>query len=360
MSRPKEFQTLRILLTGAAGFVGGETAARLLARGHEVLAVVHRNREVRGNDGTLLPEGGRLTLVEGDIGAERLGLKQDALGPVDLILHAAAATDFTLAEEVYARINVGGTRHALGLAGALGCPLLHVGTAYVSGTREGPILEKELDCGQAFTNGYEASKAAAERLVRGAGARAAVARPSIVMGDAVTGAMRVYGSIPNLFKVMAHGLIPAMPAAPHATLDVVPVTFVAQALATLAESMGEAVGEAFHIVAAEPLPVHAMREAMCEREGLACPEFIPPDSWRPERLPPRARRAFEAVASVYAGYLSRDPRFDDRQFRALTGLQAPPADLPYIRRMIDRALAVGYLRPSRALRPAPPSTPPAA
>lgn len=344
---------MRILLTGAAGFIGGETAARLLAGGHEVLAMTHRARDLRANDGGLLPEGGRLVFLQGDVGRERLGLDVAALGRVDLLLHAAAVTDFTLDDEVYQRINVGGTRHALDLAEALGCPLLYVSTAYVSGDREGLILEDELDCGQAFTNGYEASKAAAERLVRAAGMCAAVARPSIVMGNHATGAMRVYGSIPNLFKVMAHGLVPAMPAQPHATFDVVPVTFVAEALAAIAERIGQAAGKTFHIVAGQPLPVSEMRQAMCERPGLACPDFVPPAEWDPARLPARARRAYAAVASVYQGYLSRDPRFDDRRFRTLTGLRAPPADLPYLRRMIERAIAVGYLRPSRADRSRP-------
>lgn len=42
---------LRILITGAGELIGGEIAARLAARGHRVSGLVHRNPQVRGNDG---------------------------------------------------------------------------------------------------------------------------------------------------------------------------------------------------------------------------------------------------------------------------------------------------------------------
>ena len=61
---------LRILLTGAAGLIGGELAARLVAAGHDVTALVHRNREIRGNDGALVPVAG---VHACDIGEPLLG-----------------------------------------------------------------------------------------------------------------------------------------------------------------------------------------------------------------------------------------------------------------------------------------------
>src|ERR1700739_1901309 len=98
------------------------------------------------------------------------------------------ATGVNLSERVYREVNIGGTANVLALIGQTGrapIPLLHLSTAYVCGKRSGPVAEGELDVGQRFANGYESSKAEAERLVRAAqqqGGITAVARPSSVVG----------------------------------------------------------------------------------------------------------------------------------------------------------------------------------
>jgi 2-alkyl-3-oxoalkanoate reductase len=90
---------------------------------------------------------------------------------LDLVIHGAAATGFNLGERVYREVNIGGTANVLALIGQRGqapIPLLHLSTSYVCGERSGPVAEGELDVGQRFANGYESSKAEAERLVRAA------------------------------------------------------------------------------------------------------------------------------------------------------------------------------------------------
>ena len=62
---------LSVLVTGAAGLIGGEVCARLAARGHRVTAMVRRNPEVRGNDGALV-EG--VETVAGDVTQPLMGL----------------------------------------------------------------------------------------------------------------------------------------------------------------------------------------------------------------------------------------------------------------------------------------------
>ena len=81
--------------------------------------------------------------------------------------------------------------------------LLHVSTAYVCGRRDGPIAEEDPLPETGFANGYEASKAAGERLVRASGLTWATARPSIVVGASDTGAIRQFDTTYAAFKLIA-------------------------------------------------------------------------------------------------------------------------------------------------------------
>ena len=117
---------LSILVTGAAGLIGGEVCARLVARGHRVHALVHRTPEVRGNDGALVPVAG---VLRGDITAPGLGLTDPP--HIDLVVHCAAALEFDAPEEILTAINVEGTRNACAFAAGHGASLIHVSTAYV-------------------------------------------------------------------------------------------------------------------------------------------------------------------------------------------------------------------------------------
>ena len=60
-------------------------------------------------------------------------------------------------------------------------------------------------------------------------------------------------------------------------------------------------------------------------------------------LPPLERRLHRRVSALYASYFQRDPRFDDSRFRALTGIEAGPADQAYLSRLIAFCIAEGFL-----------------
>ena len=207
---------MKVLVTGAAGLIGGELCARLAHGGHAVTALVHRRPEVLGNAGRVVPVA---AVLRGDVTQPGLGL--GARPPaLDLVIHCAAALEFDAPEAQLSAINVAGTRHAAAFAKAAGARLLHVSTAYVCGLSEGPIAEAPVAPGTRFANNYEASKAAAEAVVRASGVPQAIARPSIVLGDSATGAIREFPAICNLFRLMARGTIRTLPVAParHARL----------------------------------------------------------------------------------------------------------------------------------------------
>ena len=336
---------MRILVTGAAGLIGGEVALLLTGRGHRVTALVHRNPAVLGNRGE--PAAVAATL-HGDVGQPGFGLPDAAAvaRDHDLILHCAATTRFDLSDAAYRATNVAGAANAVALAKAGGCALLHVSTAYVCGRRDGRIDEDDPLPADGFANGYEASKAAAEALVGASGLRWVIARPSVVVGDHRDGAIRQFDTIYAAFKLIAQGRVRHMAARADATIDFVPIDHVAAGLVALAERTEAAAGGRFHLVSAQPIPVAAFAAAIGAYPQFHAPALVPPERFDPDALPPLERRLYARMAGLYASYFQRDPRFDDARFRAVTGLACPPTGFDYLKRLIDYCVAVGFLSPA--------------
>jgi len=93
--------SLRVLMTGATGFVGRYTLKALLQRGHRIVALARTpERLPRRADGRLCVERGELS---------RLRDPSLALRPCDVVLHLAGATRPRDVEE-YDRVNRVGTR----------------------------------------------------------------------------------------------------------------------------------------------------------------------------------------------------------------------------------------------------------
>lgn len=348
---------MRILVTGAAGLIGGEVARRFVANGHRVTALVHRNPDVRGNDGEPVAEHG---VVRGDLTLPQLGLTEhDAVArDHDLVVHCAATTRFDLSDAEYRAVNVEGTARVIDLARAGGAALLHVGTAYVCGARDGPVGQDDPLPATGFANGYEASKAAGEALVAGSGLVHAIVRPSIVVGEHATGAIRQFDAIYAAFKLIAQGRVRHMAARAAATLDFVPIDHVAAGIVAVAERIEQADGGRFHLVSGQPVPVAAFAAAIGSYPQFHAPILVEPEHFHPAALPPAERRLYARVAGLYSSYFQRAPLFDDSRFRALTGLICPPPDAAYLLRLIDYAIARGFLPQDQASGPSPaPATP---
>ncbi len=336
---------MHILVTGAAGLIGGEVCARLVDAGHRVTAMVRSNPDVLSNDGKTARVD---RIVTGDLAYEgmRLGADDSAhlASGVDLVIHCAALTRFDLEKADYRATNVEGTRRALELARRNGAGFMHVSTAYVCGGRTGPVLEDDALPTGGFTNGYEASKAEAEGLVRASGVPFVIARPSIVVGDSRTGAIRQFDTIYAAFKLIAEGRVRHMPVAAGATLDFVPLDHVAAGIVALAEGHETAAGGTYHLVSGGPVPVEVFAQAIGSFEAFSAPVLVEAEGFDPATLPAMERRLYKRVAGLYANYFQRDPRFDDRNLCEFTGLQAAPMDLAMLRRLIQYCVDVGFLK----------------
>ncbi len=373
---------MRVLLTGATGFLGREVLVRLLARGHEVLVTTRqRGAEVEAEatarlramvtevePGTPLP---RLTVAFADVADPQLALSEsgrrwlDAPEPVTVV-HGAAEVRFDLPYEEMHRQNVLGTDHVLRLARRLaeGGRLVrfdHVSTAFVAGDRTDLVLEAQRDEGQRPRNAYERSKLAAEARVasaRAEGLPVTVHRPSIIVGDSRTGRASSFKVLYWPMKVYARGRFRTVFGRPDCTLDVVPVDFVAEALVRLLEEP-EAIGRTLHLAAGPGRQATLLELVrLAERRFARRPvRFIDPDVYqrwlrpvlRPLLLllrPDVARRG-----GVFLPYLRSNPSFDTREASALLaphGIVPPPVSA-YFEAILDYAEASDFGR--RAVLP---------
>lgn len=334
---------VRILVTGAAGLLGGEICALLAAAGYEVTGLVHHTPTILGNDGSHVP----VRSLPGDVSLPRFGWSKDRFAKIaashELLVHCAATVRFDLAEADYRAVNVGGVTHALALAEAGDMDFLHVSTAYACSTRDGLIRETDPLPETGFANGYEASKAEGERLVRESQLRWAIARPSIVVGEYDSGQIRQFDTTYAAFKLIAGGRVRHMPARLDATLDFVPIDHVAGGIFRLLQAMGKAAGGTFHLVSGQPLPVAAFTGTIGTYPQFQEPELVSPELFDPAKLPAIERRLFRQVAGLYASYFQRNPHFDDAAFREVTGLECPATGQAYIRRLIDYCIGEGFL-----------------
>lgn len=344
--------SLRVLLTGASGLLGGELAGRLVDRGHQVTALVRTRRRITRNDGRDLPvtdwprrEAGAVALVGGDVTQPELALAepQAVARHHDLLVHCAAATGFDLDPSIYRSMNVDGTTHAVELARSAGLSLLHVSTAYAWGRRDGAVPETALSGLLDHANGYEASKAEAERIVQASGLLHAIARPSIIVGDHSTGAIRAFNTFYVVFRLIARGLVRTLPAREDASLDLVPIDHVAAGLVDLVERMESADGRHFHLVSGAPVSMRRFRDAIAAWPQFARAELVEPARFDASVLSPGERRLHDRVLGRYASYFGHDPRFDDAAARAFTGRACRATDDAFLHRLAAFSIRAGFV-----------------
>ena len=196
---------MKVFVTGATGFIGGETVRQLRARGDEVVCLVRSPQKAAG-----LTELG-CELVSGDLGDER-AIRRGMEG-CDAVIHAAAVYEVGIPASqrpAMREANVGGTERVLGAALELKIPkVVYVSTVGIFGNTQGRIVDESYEHpAQDFTSAYEETKweahQAAKRLIA-EGLPCVIVQPGGVYGPGDT------SSIAQLLDQFLSGKMPMIP-----------------------------------------------------------------------------------------------------------------------------------------------------
>jgi dihydroflavonol-4-reductase len=195
---------MKVFLTGGTGFIGGEVARRLRARGDDVVALVRTPGKA-----TALSAIG-CTLVQGDVadaGAVRRGLDG-----ADAAIHGAAIYEVGILPSrrpAMYEANVTGTRTVLSAALDAGTPkVVYVSTIAAFGDTKGAVVDETYEHPGRYTSYYDETKHLAHQEARrqiAAGLPLVVVQPGAVYGP---GDHSVVG---DLVHKLVKGRLPFVP-----------------------------------------------------------------------------------------------------------------------------------------------------
>ncbi|MCG6498313.1 SDR family oxidoreductase [Kitasatospora sp. A2-31] len=209
-----------VLLTGASGVVGRAVLERLAD--HAVVCLTHRKPV----------DAPHAVGVAGDLTRPYFGLGRAAYEEladrVDAVVHCAAVTGFGVDAHLTEDLNVRGTGRVLAFARQAGGGGPPVSTAFV--TRRDLARDGG---GTARPEVYLDSKRRAEQALLESGAAVNVIRPSVVIGDSVTGRISQFQGLHAIAGALLKGALPLLPLDPGNRIDFVPQDVVADVIAAL-------------------------------------------------------------------------------------------------------------------------------
>jgi nucleoside-diphosphate-sugar epimerase len=185
---------MKVLVTGASGFLGGHVAELLSQRGHRVRALVRKTSD-RKHLGTLA----NVELFEGSV--EEVERVREAVDGVDAVVHAAGLVKARDPDEFFT-VNVGGTSNLVQAARGRGLKrFVFVSSLEACGpSADGrPVAADQ----ENPVTAYGRSKLAAEKVVQSAAHELAsvILRPGAIYGPRD-------GEILEAFKAIQRGLLP--------------------------------------------------------------------------------------------------------------------------------------------------------
>ncbi|KGJ77480.1 nucleoside-diphosphate sugar epimerase [Cryobacterium roopkundense] len=252
---------MKVLVTGASGFLGRAVAAEIVAAGHEVRTFQRRPSGVRGALDAL----GSLT--------SRADLLY-AVNGMDAIVHLAAKVSLAGDPAEFEAVNVGGTRDLLAAATDAGVSrFVYVSSPSVAHAGDSIMGTGALPADPARARGdYARTKARAELLALAADSdplRVVAVRPHLVWGPGDTQLIGriVHRARSGRLPLLGHGA---------ALIDTTYVDNAATAIRSALDSVDEVHGRSYVITNGEPRPVAELLAGICAAAGVAAPAWRVP------------------------------------------------------------------------------------
>lgn len=256
---------MKVLVTGAGGFIGRYVARRLVDGGYDVRAT-----DLPGIDLSYAGEMGA-DMASGDLLERRFA--SEAVEGVGAVIHLAAAFDLGLPRERLISTNVGTTMNITGAAAAAGVGMfVQYSTCDVFGLkRRGPTGEDETKKPRcAYSLSKLLSESAAMGAMRRDGLPVAVVRPTFVYGPGARYTARSFLLLPCLLSRYV-GTVPLPAGGPR--VNTIHARDMADATVVVMEAGGEAAGKSYNVaddsdmrgsefirIALEPFEVGCSRE----------------------------------------------------------------------------------------------------
>jgi nucleoside-diphosphate-sugar epimerase len=245
---------MKILVTGASGFLGRAVCGELLGRNHDVAALVRRP----GSE----PPGTRP--LAGDLG-DGASLTETLEGEApQCVIHLAAEIASQRSARRIESVNVHGTRRLLEACAASSQPRFIFASTVVTGEARGALLDEQARL--PVQTAYGRSKQHGEQLVRDSGLESAIVRPSHIYGPGGWFAQEFVKRLkqPGRFAVVGRG---------ENLWDVVHVQDVASAMVDVTERAPG--GSLYHVADDEPVSFYEFVALAARALGVGPPRRVP-------------------------------------------------------------------------------------
>lgn len=343
---------MSIFLTGSTGYIGAHVTANLLADHSDPLNLLVRARDLQEARGRLWRslqlhvdfdqfEGflqSRIRIFLGDITSPKFGVGDDEYARLvqttDSVIHCAASLN-RKSEKSCLNVNLRGTLEVIQLATRARDHhglrrFSHVSTVAVAGRRADEVIREDsaIDWNLSDYDPYGRTKKFCEHMIREllSGIPFTIFRPSIVLGDSRRPETNQFEMV-RAFVFLAG--LPVLPFRPTDKIDIVPVDFVADAIATLHQKPNPE-HDTYHLSSGGDSETFAeLTDALAKAQGRRPPVFAPrleaPSSKIVNALAGRAGKVggLATLLKVFLPYLIWNTVFDNS--RAVSEMGRRPA-----------------------------------
>src|SRR5271165_1158083 len=344
---------MAIFLTGSTGYLGSYLAAGIFSEYTDRLNLLVRAKTEQEARERLWQSlqlhlefphfleylNTRARIFRGDLTAARFGLNDDEyhalVDTTDSVLHCAASLN-RKSEKQCLNVNLRGSLEVIQLARRAQNRnglrrYSHVSTVAVAGKRQNEVVTEDasIDWNRSDYDPYARTKKFCEHMVRQLlpDVSRTIFRPSIVLGDSRRPETNQFDMV-RAFVFLAG--LPALPFRATDRIDIVPVDFVADAIATLHQKENPA-HEIYHLSSGVGSETFVeLTDALAKAQGKRGPVFVPgleaPSSKMVNALAGRAGKigGLATLMKVFLPYLVWNTVFDNSRVVQEMGRRPAP------------------------------------